>query len=143
MGTCSGAGNRPKVSIFLLVSQWLLTLIRESELERNRKKSHQQRELFGMTQYLIFKCSIFWSFNGHSQAHLKGARMSVFLVRCCCHTHTLTPSVSHLFLLRVCASCIMQVYFKQTGTLKRVRDSYTIENVVCVCESCVLVCMCS
>jgi len=80
------------------------------------------------------------TFNGRSQAHLKGARMSVFLVRCCCcHTHTLTPSVSHLFLLRVCVSCIMQVYFKQTGTLKRVRDSYTNENVKCVCETCACV----
>ncbi len=48
-------------------------------------------------------------------------------------THTLTPFVSHLFLLRVCVSCIMQVYFKQTRTLKHVRDSYTNENVGCVC----------
>lgn len=133
VGTCSGAGNRPKVSICLLVFQWLLTLLREIVLERNGKKSRQQRELFRMTRYLSFKRR-----SESFTSTFEGGEYVCFLSPLpAAVTHTLTPSVSHLFLLRVCVSCIMQVYFKQTGTLKRVRDSYTNENVVCVCESCV------
>lgn len=38
VGICSGAGNRPKVNICLLVFQWLLTLIRERERAGKKQK---------------------------------------------------------------------------------------------------------
>lgn len=87
VGTCSGAGNRPKVSICLLVFQWLLTLIRERE-GASWKETERNPDSRGSFLVWHNKCTNFWNFNGHSQAHLKGASMSVFLVRCLPLSHT-------------------------------------------------------